>query len=93
MTCEKGETMAQVAESSPRELRVLLMHHQQLLELYQAEHHRLTTVLAEWAREESLAHIAQLSRMIDEVKNEVMQLLQTPIRPDAKGLCRKTFRE
>lgn len=85
--------MAQAAESSPRELRVLLMHHQQLLELYQAEHHRLATAFTEWAREESLAHIAQLSHMIDEVKNEVVQFLQTPIQPGAKGLCRKTFRE
>ena len=83
--------MTHTPDGSRQELELLLAHQHQLVELYQAEQRRLATPLTERAREESLARLVQLSRFIDEVKNEVLQLLQTPIRPGAKGLCRKTY--
>ena len=83
--------MTHAPDKARQDLAALLAHQRQLVALYQAEQSRLATPLSEGAREESLAHLAQLSRIMGEVKNEVIQLLQTPIQPGAKGLCRKTY--
>jgi len=82
--------MPHILDGPPQDLQLLLAHQHQLVAWYQAERGRLATPLTERAREESLARLVQLARVIDEVKNEVLQLLQTPISPGAQGSCRKT---
>ncbi len=85
--------MTHASEDSTHELVVLLAYHQQLLELSQAADHRLETALAERAREECMVALTLLSRLVAEVKSEIVQMLQTPIHPGTRRLCRQTFRE
>lgn len=86
--------MTQATAAPMPELEILLARRRQLSALFLAEQNRLTHPLTESVRHDVVARLAQLSGFLDEVHTDLIQLLQTPLRPGAsRGLCCKAFRE
>ena len=85
--------MAQTAETSTQELTALLAYRRRLSTLLLAEQNRLTIALTEREYQNTLARLAQLSRFLDEVKNDLLRALEKPLRSSARGgLCGKAFK-
>lgn len=86
--------MTHATAPSAQELDALLARRRQLSALLLAEQNRLTHPLTESVRQNVVTRLAQLSRFLNEVNTDLTQLLQTPLRPGARGgLCCKAFRE
>jgi len=85
--------MTQTAATSTRELATLLAYRRRLSALLLAEQNRLIKTLTEREYHDTLTRLAQLSRFLDEVNNDLLQLLEKPLRSSARGgLCGKAFK-
>jgi len=85
--------MTRTAATSTRELAALLAYRRRLSALLLAEQTRLNHTLTEREYEDTVARLARLSRCLDEVNNDLLQLLEKPLRPNARGgLCGKAFK-
>ena len=86
--------MRDAPDTVKQDLTILLAYRRQLTELHLAEQRRLSHILTEGEQHPSETHLAQLSRLLSEADAELMQSLQTPLRPnERRGWCWKIFRE
>jgi|RhiMethySRZTD1v2_1073278.scaffolds.fasta_scaffold133543_5 hypothetical protein len=86
--------MTDTPDMSRQKLSVsaVLAYRRQLVEECQAKQNQLTETITESDREKISLHLAQLVRLLFEVDAELMQLLQTPLRPSQRrGRCLKAF--
>jgi len=85
--------MAQTAVTSTQELTALLAYRRRLSALLLAEQNRLDQTLTEREYQDTIARLAQLSRFLAEVNNDLLQALEKPLRSSARGgLCGKAFK-
>ena len=85
--------MAQTAVTSTQELTALLAYRRRLSALLLAEQSRLDQTLTEREYQDTIARLAQLSRFLAEVNNDLLQALEKPLRSSARGgLCGKAFK-
>ena len=78
--------MTDTPDMSMQKLSVsaVLAYRRQLVEIRQARQNQLTDTITESDREKIITHLAQLVRLLSEVDAELMQLLQTPLRPSQR---------
>jgi len=85
--------MPQTAATSTRELAALLAYRRRLSALLLAERYRLNNTLTEREYQNTIMRLAQLSRCLDEVNKDLLQVLEKPLCPSARGgLCGKAFK-
>jgi len=86
--------MTQTAATSTRELATLLVYRRRLSALLLVEQHRLDNTLTEREYQDTTARLAQLSRFVDAVNKDLLQVLEKPLRSSARGgLCGKACKE
>ena len=89
----KGGMMTSTPDMSTRKLSVsaVLAYRRRLVEAHQTRQNQLTVIITISDYNEIVAHLARLGRLLSEVDAELMQLLQTPLRPSHIG-CQSALR-
>src|SRR5262249_6100127 len=77
---EKRTLMTQTAATSTRELATLLVYRRRLSALLLVEQHHLDNTLTEREYQDTTARLAQLSRFVDAVNKDLLQVLEKPLR-------------
>ena len=73
-------------------ISAVLAYRRRLVEVHRARQNQLAGTITESDREEIIVRLARLVRLLSEVDAELMQLLQTPLRPGQRRRgCLKTF--